>query len=158
MSSLDETVARRISKLFRRLSSDFEGEQLATLAALKRLLVSEGLSFSDVAMLIENGDPELAERKYTDGDAQQIFARGVEKGRAENRGVGLSADYFDKDGEPRWAEMVKFCVANPALLSLKPNEQEFVEELQVKLQWRAPSRAMGGFLLSIFWKLGGAFK
>ena len=78
--------------------------------------------------------------------------------RKENTGSVLSQQFFDAEGEPRWNEIVKFCNGNPARTSLKPNEQEFIDEMLVKLRWRSPTRPMGGFLLSIFWKLGGTFK
>jgi hypothetical protein len=158
MGALNEPLARRIATLFRLLGSSYEGEVLGAVAAMKRLFAAEGLAFHDIATVIESCNGEIEERKYSDRDAELIFARGVEKGRAESRGRSLSANYFDDDGEPRWAEIAKFCHEHPALRSLKPNEQEFIDELQVKLRWRSPSRAMGGFALSIFWKLGGSFK
>jgi hypothetical protein len=140
------------------LSSEYEGEVLSAVAAMKRLFAAEGLAFHDIATVIENCNGEIEELKYSDSDAEIIFARGVEKGRAESRGRSLSTSYFDEDGEPRWAEIAKFCHEHPALRGLKPNEQEFIDELQTKLRWRSPSRAMGGFALSIFWKLGGSLK
>lgn len=158
MGALNEPIARRIATLFRLLGSDFDGEVLGAVAAMKRLFAAEGLSFNDIATVIGNGNGEIEERKYSDSDVEIIFARGVEKGRAESRGRSLSTSYFDDDGEPRWAEIAKFCHEHPALRSLKPNEQEFIDELQAKLRWRSPSRAMGGFALSIFWKLGGSLK
>ena len=158
MGALNEPIARRIATLFRLLGSDFDGEVLGAVAAMKRLFAAEGLSFNDIATVIGNGNGEIEERKYSDSDVEIIFARGVEKGRAESRGRSLSASYFNEDGEPRWAEIAKFCHEHPALRSLKPNEQEFIDELQAKLRWRSPSRAMGGFALSIFWKLGGSLK
>ena len=158
MGALNEPLARRIATLFRLLGSSYEGEVLGAVAAMKRLFAAEGLAFHDIATVIESCNGEIEERKYSDRDAELIFARGVEKGRAESRGRSLSANYFDDDGEPRWAEIAKFCHGHPALRSLKPNEQEFIDELQTKLRWRSPSRAMGGFALSIFWKLGGSLK
>jgi hypothetical protein len=76
VSTLNEPVAQRIGKLFRRLASDFEGEQLNTVAAMKRLFASEGLSFSDIATVIENANGEIEELKYSDADAEIIFKRG----------------------------------------------------------------------------------
>jgi hypothetical protein len=158
MSSLNEPVAKRIATLFRMLSSPYDGEVLNAVTAMKRLFAIEGLAFNDIATVIESCNGEIEERKYSDRDAEIIFAHGVKKGRAESRGRSLSANYFDDDGEPRWAEIAKFCHEHPALRGLKPNEQEFIDGLQAKLRWRSPSRAMGGFALSIFWKLGGSLK
>jgi hypothetical protein len=83
MSSLNEPVAKRVATLFRMLSSDYEGEVLGAVAAMKRLFVAEGLAFNDIATVIESCNGEIEERKYSDSDAEIIFARGVEKGRAE---------------------------------------------------------------------------
>jgi hypothetical protein len=145
-------------RIFGRLSSEYQRERENAAHAMFRLCASEGVSITDLAIALENSDPEIAEKKYTDADAHAIFMRGVEKGRAENRAASLSATYFDIDGEPRWDEMVKFCQQNPAFTSLEPNEQESIAELPLKLRWRSPTRPVGGFLISIFWKLGGSFK
>jgi hypothetical protein len=158
MGALNEPVAKRIATMFRLLGSNYDGEVLNAVAAMKRLFAAEELTFHDIATVIENANGEIEQLKYSDSDAETIFNRGVEKGRAESCGQILSADYFDEDGEPRWEEMVKFCLSNPAFTSLKPNEREFIDELQTKLRWRTPSRPMGGFLLSIFWKLRGSLR
>jgi hypothetical protein len=154
---LTKNVAERFSRILRRLSSEHPGEREAAAHAIHRFCASENVSITDLAMIVENGDLETAEKKYTDEDAAAIFARGVEKGRSENRGVGLSADYFDENGTPRWQAMTEFCLNSPGRAGLRPNEQEFIDEMQFKLQWRSPTRLMGGFMLSIFWKLGGSF-
>ena len=52
--------------------------------------------------------------------------------------------------------MAKFCQSNQT--SLNPKEQEFVDEMPIKLRWRMPSPGQSGFLLSIFWKLRGSLK
>ena len=158
MSTLTLSFLERFCRAFRLVGSHLPGERESAAHAMYRLCAGEGVSITDLAIALENSDREIAEKRYTDEDAVAIFARGVEKGRAESRGRSLSASYFNEDGEPRWAEIAKFCHEHPALRSLKPNEQEFIDELQAKLRWRSPSRAMGGFALSIFWKLGGSLK
>ena len=105
----------------------------------------------------------VRDKQFTVDEARHIFREGKEKGVAEERQAHpqrgqrtLSADYFADDGRPRWSEMVAFCQQNQAGLS--PKEQEFLDELPSKLRWRPPSRPMGGFLLSIFWKLRGSLQ
>ena len=83
MSTLNEPVAKRIAKLFRLLASDFDGEVLNAARRMKQQLAAEGLSFNDIATVIENANGEIEETKYSDTDAEIIFTRGVEKGRAE---------------------------------------------------------------------------
>ena len=58
-------TAKRIAKLFRSLSSDFDGEILTAVAAMKRLFAAEGLSFHDIATVIESCNGEIEERKPT---------------------------------------------------------------------------------------------
>jgi hypothetical protein len=158
VGALNKPIAKRIATLFRLLGSNFEGEVLNVVAAMERLLAAEGLAFHDIATVIENANGEIEQLKYSDSDAEVIFNRGVEKGRTESCARVLSTDYFDEDGEPRWLEMANYCQTNPAKTRLKPNEQEFIDEMPAKLRWRAPSSNQGGFMLSIFWKLRGSLR
>jgi hypothetical protein len=161
-SSLNESAAKRIARLLCLFGSSFENEAVNALLAMRRLVAAEGLNFADIAILIENHEGEIEAKKYSDVDAELIFRRGLEKGvekaRKECAGRILSADYFDDDGEPRWLEITNYCQNNPAKSALKPNEQQFIDELPVKLRWRDPTPPMGGFLLSIFWKLRRSLK
>ena len=158
MSTLSEPTAKRIGKLVRMFGSTFENERNVALSKLVTVLDEEGLTWNEIATLIENGNGEIEQLKYSDSDLETIFTKGVEKGRKENTGSVLSQQFFDAEGEPRWNEIVKFCNGNPARTSLNPKEQEFIDEMPARLHWRSPSRPQGGFLLSIFWKLGGTFK
>src|SRR6516225_1409352 len=102
MSTLTLSFLGRFCRAFRLVGSHLPGERENAAHAMFRLCASEGVSITDLAIALENSDPEIAEKKYTDADAHAIFMRGVEKGRAENRAASLSATYFDIDGEPRW--------------------------------------------------------
>jgi hypothetical protein len=163
MSVLDRDAAKRISAILKKmLSSQFVGESQASVEVLKAVLARAGLTYHDLAVAIENygeaGVSEIEQRKYTDADAETIFQRGVEKGRKECDGRMLSIDFFDDDGEPRWLAIADYCHNDPGKLALKPNEQQFIEEMPAKLRWRSPTPPMGGFLLSIFWKLRRSLK
>jgi hypothetical protein len=117
MATLNEPLAQRISKLFRQLASDFEPVQLEAIKAMKRLFANEGLSFSDIATVIENANGEIEELKYSDSDAEIIFSNGVEKGRAEaERQHQAPPEFYDADGRPRWNEIALFCLKNDARL------------------------------------------
>jgi hypothetical protein len=155
-----DSLIKRFLGMFRRLASAYEGERVAAAHAIYRFCTSaEGISISDLALMFEGADHETKEKKYTDEDAAAIYARGIEKGRDENRGVVLSADYFNADGEPRWAEIARFCHESPVFLTLKPNEQDVIENTPTRLaRYGSLTRPTEGFLLSIFWKLGGSFK
>jgi hypothetical protein len=117
MSTLNEPVAKRIAKLFRLLASDFDGETLAAARRMKQLLAVEGLSFNDIATVIENANGEIEEKKYSDTDAEIIFTKGVEKGRAEEaRKREAPPEFYDTDGRPRWYEIAVYCQQNSAQL------------------------------------------
>jgi hypothetical protein len=83
MSSINEPVAKKIARLLRLFGSDFEGEAINALMAMRRLVASEGSSFNDIATLIENHQGEIEEKKFSDADAAVICAKGVEQGKAE---------------------------------------------------------------------------
>ena len=101
MSTLNEPIAKRIATLFRMLSSDFDGEALNAVAAMKRLFKAERLTFHDIAAVIESCNGQIEERKYSDSDAEIIFNRGVEVGK-RSAGPGLNPQFFESDGSPRW--------------------------------------------------------
>jgi hypothetical protein len=157
MSALKETVAKRIADLWNRLGSDFEPEALNSLRAIKRLLKSEGLSFPDIAIVIENANGEIEARKYSDADAQVIFDKGVEQGRAEaGQRQDKPSDFYDTDGEPRWPEIAMFCQRKDQDPVLRDKEREFIADM---VSWTtsrgAPTQKQATWLLGIFRKLRG---
>jgi hypothetical protein len=66
MSAKRKTAIERIADLFRLLDSDFEGEVLGAVSAMKRLFRSEGLSIADIATVIAKHQGEVEEKKYSD--------------------------------------------------------------------------------------------
>ena len=159
MSSLNEPVAKHIAKFFRLLGSDFEGDVLAAVQRHEStLLEAEGLSFHDIAIVIENHNGEIEERKYSDSDAEQIFVRGVEKGRAEEaQRRDLPPEFYDADGQPRWNEIALFCRKNIAQLRSEW-EREFITDMAGKTLWQQPSEKQAKYLLGIFIRLGGVYE
>ena len=156
MSALNQPVAKRIAKLFRLLASNFEGEVLSAVRRMSQQLAAEGLSFNDIAIVIENANGEIEERKYSDTDAEIIFARGVQKGREEearNRQLDHPLEFYDADGNPRWNAVALFCQKHHQ--RLRPLEQEFVDDMAGNTMWREPTEKQAKWLLSIFIRLGG---
>jgi hypothetical protein len=84
--------ARRIAKLVRLLlGTHFDGETISEVGRLRQVLQSEGL---DLATLIE-------QKHYSKDDAEQIFARGIKKGRAEESSKPPPPpEFYDADGYP----------------------------------------------------------
>jgi hypothetical protein len=103
MTTLDEPVAKQISKLFRLLAPDLDGEVLNAARRMRQLLAAEQLSFNDIATVIDNCNGEVEERNYSDADAKITFDRGVEKGRQEEaQKREAPPEFYDADGRPRW--------------------------------------------------------
>jgi hypothetical protein len=158
MSTLNEPVAKKISRLFRMLGSPFEGEVHNALTMLKRLLASEGLTFNDVATVIEGFNGEIEEKKYSDTDADIIFAKGVEKGRVEeSRKQQAPPEFYDADGSPRWYEIAVFCQQNSTRLR-NEWERNFIDDMPSRIiKYGKPTVKQVPHLLAIFVKLGGYY-
>jgi hypothetical protein len=157
MSALNEPVAKHIGDLIRMLSSTHDGEILATVAAMKRLFKAEDLDFHDIATVIESCNGAIEERKYSDADAEIIFARGVERGRAEQQQQdALPPEFYDADGQPRWNEIALFCQRNNARLR-SDWEKTFVADMAGNTVWRQPTEKQAKHPLAIFVKFGGSY-
>jgi hypothetical protein len=158
MSALNEPIAKRIAKLFRMLSSDYDNEVLAAVSRMKTLFKAEGLSFSDIATVIENANGEIEEKNYSDTDAEIIFTKGVEKGRAEEaRKREAPPEFYDTDGQPRWYEIAVYCQQNSTQLR-NEWERNFVNDIPGRIiKFGKPTEKMIPHLLAIFVKLGGHY-
>jgi hypothetical protein len=154
-------LTKRISKLFRLLGSDYLGEVNSATDKLKQLVSSEGLTFNDLAILIENCDGQIEEKKYSDADAEQIYAmgqkKGMEKGRVEEaRKRELPPEFFDADGYPQWNAIALFCQRNINRLHSEW-ERTFVDDMTGKTLCYAPTEKQAKHLLAIYVKLGGKY-
>ena len=158
MSMLNEPIAKRIAKLLRLLASPHEGERRNAVMMMQRTLVAERLSFNDIAIMIENHQGEIEERKYSDADAEIIFAKGVEKGRKEEaRKQQAPPEFYDAEGQPRWQEIALFCQNNIARLRSEW-ERTFINDMAGNTLWRQPTPKQAKHLLAIFIKLGGHYE
>jgi hypothetical protein len=157
MSTLNELIAKRIARLMRMLGSSYEGEWHNAVTMMKRTLEAEKLTFNDIATVIENHQGEIEEKKYSDTDAEIIFAKGVEKGRKEEaRKQQAPPEFYDADGQPRWNEIALFCQKNTARLRSEW-ERTFVGDMAGKTLWSQPTEKQAKHLLAIFVKLGGHY-
>ncbi|MGA8694032.1 MAG: hypothetical protein WB689_09315 [Xanthobacteraceae bacterium] len=157
MSALNEPIAKRIATLFRMLDSNFDGEVLGAVAAMKRLFKAERLTFHDIATVIESCNGEIEERKYSDADAEIIFKRGLEKGRTEEaRKREAPPEFYNADGQPRWYEIAMYCQQNSA--QLNEWERNFANDMPGKIiKYGAPTKNQIPHLLAIFVRLGGYY-
>jgi hypothetical protein len=164
MSTLNEPIAKRIGKFVRMLSSPYADRQVA-LTKLENLLKEEGLSFNDIATVIENCNGEIEQLKYSDSDmakvAEHMKERGLQEGyqkaKAEN---SLPPQFYDVDGEPRWYEIALYIETRKGRLN--DWERGFVEgdpqrgSLVANMaKFGKPTPKQTKHVLGIFIKLGG---
>jgi hypothetical protein len=148
-------LTKRIGKLIRLFGSSFENEATAAALRLRKLLPSEDLTFNDLGTLIENCDSKIEEKKYSDSDAEIIYAKGVEKGRAEEarkRPLQEPTEFYDDSGQPQWHAIALYCQRNYQRLEIK--HREFIDDMAGNTLWREPTSKQGKYLLSLFLKLG----
>ena len=157
MSNLNEPAAKRIGKLVRMFGSSFENERNVALSKLVTVLDEESLTFNDIAVVIENADGEIEQLKFSDSDAEMIFAKGVEKGRKdEERKQQAPPEFYDAEGQPRWNAIALFCQNN--ITRLNAWERDFINNMAGKTLWRQPTEKESKHLLAVFVKLGGHYE
>jgi hypothetical protein len=150
-------LANRMGKLIRMFGSNFKDEAISAATRLRQVAQSEGISFNDLATLVENCDGQIEEKKYSDADAKIIFARGQEKGRAEEaRKQQAPPEFYDADGHPRWNEIALFCQKNLGRLRGEW-ERTFINDMAGKTVWCTPTEKQAKHLLAIFVRLGGYY-
>jgi hypothetical protein len=144
---------KRIAQLVRLLGSS-GGERRNAFAALERIMLSDGVSWTDIGDAIERD-----EGKYTEAEMQE-FAQAV---RAEGLEAGIKiglARVSNGGGNghlllPEPAEMAEFCHERLGRLK-NDRERTFAIEMYVITQ-RGVRLSLGrlGYLASLFIQLGG---
>jgi hypothetical protein len=147
----DERHGSRIGDLVRRLSSDSDGERVATVRAMDRTLKTAGADFHALAEHIEaaNGKHVPEEKLQQVWDA--AWAACVQT--MENRQHGVD-DFIGTDGKPTWQAVALFLQRNKHRLN--PRVHEFVDKMAAQTVWdEEPSERQHKFLHSLFYQLGG---
>jgi hypothetical protein len=127
----------RVGDLIRRLSSASDGEIIATVYALRRVLESHG---ADVHALAEH--VETANGGLTEEYKQKIRAE-IENARA----VGYA-------GKLEWTEVALFVQREKHRLDSK--HHEFIDDMASRTAYlREPTLKQHKYLHSLFYKLGG---
>jgi hypothetical protein len=144
-------IAKKVADLVRRLASPHDGEVIATVRALRRVLEANGLDLHAVAdpLVAVNGKhiPEEEMRRLYDAG----FAAGVQA--AENRQHGTD-DFRGTDGKPTWEAVALFLQRNKDRLDLK--HHEFIDDMAARTAWgHEPTERQHKYLHSLFYKLGG---
>jgi hypothetical protein len=143
-------IAGKIASLIRLPSSDREGEVINAARALLRTLKSAGADIHTLADRVEKPNGGA----LTNTEMKKLYDAGYQDGvrAAENKMHGNS-DFRDIDGFPAWSEIALYCQRNNR--RLRPNEQEFVNDMASQTVWREPSPKQAKWLRSIFLRLGG---
>jgi hypothetical protein len=140
------TLEQRIAMTIRLLASDRDGEIIAAVCALKRVLESAGTDLNGLAHGIENlgkGVPNEERKKIWDAAVQHT----------ENRLHGAD-DFIDSTGKPTWQSVALYCQRNKHRLA--PKHHEFIDKVASQTVYdREPTERMHKYLFSLFLQLGG---
>src|SRR5262245_26922214 len=134
----DDHHGSRLGDIIRRLVSDSQGEAIAALCAMARLLESHRLSFHDLADNIENGGGGA----LSDADKQRIrseienahaigYAEGVKAAESKQHGTGA---FRNTDGTLEWTEVALFCQRQKHRLPGK--HHEFIDDMAARAVYR----------------------
>jgi hypothetical protein len=157
MTATGKSFEVRIADLVRMLGSESEGEVLAAHGALKRLLKSQGVSFTDLG----NGIEKLATGGLEEAHMQRLFDAGYARGlndatrkQAEEQAVCGQR----LDGSYDWEAIALYCQREKERLR-EDRQRQFVDDMASRLTWsREPTPKQATYLLSLFRQLGGRVK
>jgi hypothetical protein len=142
-------VSDRLGDVIRRLSSDQDGEIIAAMYAILRLLQSCGGDIHELAARVENGGMS---EKYRDEVRAQI-KRAHEVGY--EKGVRAAEARFRPDGKLEFSEVALF--VEREIRRLPPDKHEFIRKMALYArQELEPTQKQGKFLFDLFVQyLGG---
>jgi hypothetical protein len=158
IATIPESITDKVQKLIRLLSSDNDGEVVASAHALIRTLEGEGLDIHVLAASVSSGSERVTQASWRGGrtvgyregyssgfaDGQRKQANGQRRPPVEDE-----PDDFDDD-ELDWYRIARECAERPELL--RANEQSFIANMTKWSQrpsWR-PSEAQQKWLLDIW--------
>jgi hypothetical protein len=148
----DERRGSKLGDLIRRLSSNSDGEIVATVYAMRRTLAAVGTDFHGLAEYVEavNGKHVPEEQIRRDAWAA-AYAQAVQD--LENRQHGVD-DFIGTDGKPTWEAVALFLQRNKHRLDSK--HYEFIDDMAGRTAWgHEPTERQHKYLHSLFFKLGG---
>jgi hypothetical protein len=156
MTAAGKSFEVRIADLVRLLGSESEGEVLNAHGALKRLLASRSVGFTDLGNAIER----LATGGLADDQMRRVFDAGYEKGLEEAIRKQVEAEGafgLCPDGSNDWEAIALFCQREKTHLDAK--HHQFVDDMAARMVWgREPSEKQGKYLLSLFRQIGGRIR
>jgi hypothetical protein len=147
------TYSEKLAMCLRLLGSDQDGEVVAAVRALKRMLRSSGEDLHDLAARVEK--PAL-----NDAEMRKIFDAGVEAGIRKAEAVQHGDGEFRAvDGTPPWEDITVWLQHyDDQHDRLTARERDFVNQMAEHVLWREPSERQGRWLLGIFRRLSGRIR
>ena len=145
---------QKIAYTLRMLNSDQDGDVLAAVHALKRLLQALGTDLDGLARGFEkilNGVGKAITRAEMQRAISDAYAAGVQD--TENRLHGAH-DFQSTDGKPLWEAIALFLQRNKNRLDAR--HHDFVDDMASRTAFgREPTEHQHKYLHSLFYKLGG---
>jgi hypothetical protein len=130
----------RIQKLLKLLSSDNDGEALAAVHALKRVLAQEGADIHELAKRVEG---------LSEADMKRLYDAGYREGK----NAAAVSTGFTSVGEPSFYNMA--CeIKNKGEGRLSQKESDFIDDMVRWCARREPSEKQGRWLHAIYCKVG----
>ena len=149
----------RLGDIICRLASTSDGEIIATVLALQRLLEAHGVDIHALVEHLENGRgdslSDVAKEKVR-AEIEQAFnegyAEGVKAAEAKQHGAGA---FRNTDGTLEWSEVALFVQRQKHRLPAR--HYEFIDDMASRIVYgREPTPKQHQYLHSLFYKLGGA--
>ena len=141
------SIASKLGKLIRMLSSSQDGEVLGAARAIVRTLANAGLDVHALAAGIGADD-----KKFSEEEAREIYQHGVAEGRwvAEQERSGPFFRNVNLNDEPSWHDIACECAARGAQLR-DDRERKFVSDM---VRWTvhggSPTEKQAKWLRSIY--------
>ena len=151
----------RLGNIICRLTSTNEGEIIATVLALQRLLEAHGVDIHALVEHLENGGGGLSdatkekvrlevEQAHGEGYAEG-YADGVRAAESKQHGTGA---FRNTDGALEWSEVALFVQREKHRLAA--HHHEFIDDMASRSVYgREPTQKQHQYLHSLFFKLGG---
>jgi hypothetical protein len=157
MAAAGKPFETRIADLVRLLGSESEGEVLNAHRALKRVLASRCVGFTDLGNAIE----KLATGGLADDQMQRLFDAGYQKGLKDAARKQVEAEGafgLRPDGSPDWESIALYCQREKGRLK-EDRHHQFVDDMASRMTWSLePTPKQATYLLSLFRQLGGRVK
>jgi hypothetical protein len=144
----------KLAHLIRMLGTEHEGEAIAAWGALRRLLASRNVTFTDLGDAVE----KLATGGLEEAEMKRLYAAGRAEGARDAKRTLAEAEVaFGKraDGSTDWDAIALYCQRASARIR-DPKSVEFVNDMAGRLAWgREPTERQSKWLISVFRQLGG---